>query len=207
MTTDSTTTVPTTTTLETTAPALALAPGRWTLDTMHSTVSFWIRHLGVSKVRGRFNRFDAAIDAGATVDEVRVTATIDAASIDTGNADRDAHLRTADFLDVARFPELTFVSTAITGEGDRWTMTGDLTIADQTRPVSFAVELGGISEPLDVPPGHPLHGQRHGGFAAEGKIDRRHFDLQWSLPPGASTVLGDVIHFELDLQFVAPAAG
>ena len=193
-------------TSSTTNPALPLAPGHWTLDTMHSTVSFWLRQLAVSKARGRFNRFEASIDVGATVDDTRVTATIDAASIDTGNADRDAHLRTADFLDVARFPELTFVSTGISGEGDQWTMVGDLTVSGQTRPVSFAVELGGISEPLDLPPGHPLRGMRHAGFAARGKIDRRDFDLRWSVPPGASSVLGDVIHVELDLHFVTPAA-
>jgi polyisoprenoid-binding protein YceI len=176
--------------------ALPLAPGRWTLDASHSTVSFWIRHLGVSKVRGRFNRFDAVLDVSAD-GALSVTATIETASVDTGNEDRDAHLRTADFLDVVRWPGITFASTAITGEGERWTMAGDLTIAETTRPVSLPVELGGVDD---------FFGSAHAGFGAEVKIDRREFGLDWKLPPGAPSVaVGDVIHVELDLQLVAPA--
>jgi polyisoprenoid-binding protein YceI len=185
----------TTTTTDTTA-ALPLAPGRWTLDATHSTVTFWIRHLGVSKVRGRFDRFDATLDVGATLDDVRVTATIDAASVDTGNADRDAHLRTADFLDAAQHPQLTFESTTITGAGEEWTMAGMLTSRGGTHPVSLAVEFGGVGD---------YFGTAHAGFAATGRIDRRQHDLQWTLPPGApEAVLGREIHIQLDLQFVAP---
>jgi polyisoprenoid-binding protein YceI len=182
---------------DTTTTTLPLAPGRWTLDTTHSTVSFWIRHLGVSKVRGRFDRFDASLAVGATPADVEVSATVDVASVDTGNADRDAHLRTKDFLDVERFPEMTFTSTAVSGTGGDWTMEGRLTIAGVTRPVTLAVEFGGVQDFYDGP---------HAGFSAEGRIDRKDFGLEWTLPPGApSFALGDQIHVQLDLQFVAPA--
>ena len=187
-----------TTTTTTTATGLPLSPGRWTLDTMHSTISFWVRHLGVSKVRGRFNDFDVTLDVGATAGESRVTATIQTASVDTGNADRDAHLRTPDFLDVERWPTMTFVSTRLVPSGDGWRMEGDLTIAEATRPVVLEVALGGVNE---------LYGSPHAGFGAEISIDRRDFGLEWSLPAGApSFALGDVAHIELDLQLVAPTA-
>jgi polyisoprenoid-binding protein YceI len=179
-----------------TRPAVPLVPGRWTLDAAHSTVTFWIRHLGVSKVRGRFDRFDATLDVGTTVDDVRVAATIDVDSVDTGNRDRDVHLRSADYLDVDRHPQMTFLSTAIAGGGTDWTMDGELTIKGTARPVSLAVDFGGVETYFGAP---------HAGFAAEGRIERQAFGLEFAVPPGVpGFVLGDVVHLQLDLQFVAP---
>jgi polyisoprenoid-binding protein YceI len=187
-----------TTTTDTTT-GLPLRAGRWTLDPTHATVTFWIRHLGVAKVRGRFDRFDAALDVGPALDDVRVSATIDVASVDTGNADRDAHLLSTDYLDTERFPQMTFASTAISGAGADWRMDGELTINGTTRPVSFAVEFGGEQE---------FFGSVHAGFAAEGVVDRRDYGLVWKLVPGAPDIaVGDLIHFQLDLEFVAPAGG
>jgi polyisoprenoid-binding protein YceI len=182
----------------TTTTALPLAPGRWALDPYHSTISFWVRHLGVSKVRGRFNSFDAAIDAGAGLEDLKVTATVDTASIDTGNADRDAHVRSADFLDVEVHPTMTLTSTRITGGGADWTMEADLTIAGVTRPVRFDVEFGGVGDMLGTP---------HAGFAVSGRVDRRDFGVRYVTVPGVDVALGDVVHFDLDLQFTPPAAG
>src|SRR5258708_3639411 len=115
----------------TTAPtptnvSLALAPGHWAVDTNHSSIGFGIRHLGVSKVRGRFTRFDADVVIGDTLDTTSVTATVDMASIDTANADRDAHVLSPDIIDVAKRPTLAFRSARISGAGAEYQIDGDL---------------------------------------------------------------------------------
>jgi polyisoprenoid-binding protein YceI len=161
-------------------------------------VGFTIRHLGVSKVRGRFQEFDVDVVVGATLADTSVTATIDLASIDTGNADRDAHVRSADLLDIDRRPTMAFRSTTISEARDGWTVVGDLTIGEVTRPFELAVELGGIE---DFP-----GGPRHAGFEARGELRRKEFGIDMALPPGVSAVaLGDVIKVELDVQLLEPA--
>ena len=181
------------TTHETTT--LPLAPGRWALDEHHSSVGFSIRHLGVSKVRGRFARFDVDVVVGETLETTGVTATIDVASVDTGNQDRDAHVLAPDIIDVARRPTITYRSTGINGDGPEYRVDGELTIGDVTRPVTLAVELGGVEPFMD--------GTRHAGFEARAEIRRRDFGIGLDLPPGA---LGDVVKIELDLQLVEPAS-
>ncbi|MFF9894076.1 YceI family protein [Streptomyces longispororuber] len=179
-----------------TAPAitpLPLSAGRWTLDPFHSAVNFTIRHLGISKVRGRFTEFDAELVVGETPDTSSVTSTIKLASIDTGNADRDAHVRASDLLDVERRPTMTFRSTRLAGAGEDWTMEGELTIGEVTRPVSLAVEFGGLGEFGDT---------RHAGFEATGEIRRSEFGL--SFAPG---MLGEVVKIQLDMQFLEPGKG
>ncbi|MFE7956810.1 YceI family protein [Streptomyces sp. NPDC057413] len=176
----------------TTATALPLAPGNWALDPLHSAVNFTIRHLGIAKVRGRFNGVRAELYVGERVEDVRVAATIDLATIDTGNPDRDAHVRASDLLDVAQRPTMDFRSTRIAGEGEDWTMEGELTIGEVTRPVTLAVEFGGL---VDV----PVDGSRHAGFEATGEIRRGDFGLDFA--PG---LLGEVVKIQLDMQFVEP---
>ncbi|MEW2247245.1 YceI family protein [Streptomyces sp. NPDC006975] len=176
----------------TTATALPLAPGHWALDPLHSAVNFTIRHLGIAKVRGRFNGVRAELYVGERVEDVRVSATIDLATIDTGNPDRDAHVRASDLLDVALRPTMDFRSTRIAGEGGDWTMEGELTIGEVTRPVTLAVEFGGL---VDV----PVDGSRHAGFEATGEIRRGDFGLDFA--PG---LLGEVVKIQLDMQFVEP---
>lgn len=184
----------------TTAPtsvSLPLAPGRWAVDTNHSSISFSIRHLGVSKVRGRFTRFDAEVVLGDTLDTSSVTATVDMASIDTANADRDAHVLSPDIIDVAKRPTMVFRSTRIVGAGSEYQVDGELTIGDITRPIVLAVELGGIENF----PGGP----RHAGFEATTEIRRKDFGIDIAMPPGVSGVaLGDVVKVELDLQLLEP---
>jgi polyisoprenoid-binding protein YceI len=107
-------------------------------------VGLTIRHLGVSKLRGRFARFDADVYVGASLDDTSVTAMIDLASIDTGNSDRDAHVSSPDLIDVARRPSMLFRSTRITGSGNDWTVLGDLAIGDVTQPFTIAVDFGGV---------------------------------------------------------------
>ncbi|MEU8486185.1 YceI family protein [Streptomyces sp. NPDC048641] len=176
----------------TSATALPLAAGDWTLDPLHSAVNFTIRHLGIAKVRGRFAQVEAALHVGERVDDIRVSATIALASIDTGNADRDAHVRQADLLDVERRPTMTYVSHGVSGKDDDWSLEGELTIGDVTRPVALAVEFGGL---VDV----PMDGSRHAGFEATGEIRRSDFGLDF----GAG-LLGDVVKIQLDMQFIEP---
>ncbi|RFU88112.1 polyisoprenoid-binding protein [Streptomyces triticagri] len=184
----------TTTESRSTTDALPLPAGRWGFDPFHSAVGFTIRHLGISKVRGRFNDLEAELVVGETLATSSVSATVDLASVDTGNTDRDAHVRSPDLLDVARRPTMTFRSTRIDGDGEDWTLEGDLTIGGVTRQVTFDVEFGGL---VDV----PMDGSRHAGFDARGEIRRSEFGLDFA--PG---LLGDVIRIDLDVQFVAPKA-
>ncbi|MFJ8823441.1 YceI family protein [Streptomyces sp. NPDC102467] len=182
----------TSTTSTNSTAALPLAPGAWTLDPLHSAVNFTIRHLGIAKVRGRFTQLEADLHVGETLADVRVSATIALASIDTGNADRDAHTRSADLLDVERRPTMTFRSTEVSGADEDWSMEGELTIGDVTRPVTLDVEFGGVVD-------SPADGQRHAGFEATGEIRRGDFGLDF----GAG-FLGDVVKLQLDMQFVEP---
>ncbi|MEV3857815.1 YceI family protein [Streptomyces sp. NPDC050095] len=180
------------TTTTTSTAALPLASGAWTLDPLHSAVNFTIRHLGIAKVRGRFADVQADLYVGEALADVRVSATIALASIDTGNADRDAHTRSADLLDVERRPTMTFRSVGVSGAAEDWSLEGELTIGEVTRPVTLDVEFGGV---VDV----PVDGSRHAGFEATGEIRRSDFGLDF----GAG-LLGDVVKIQLDMQFVEP---
>jgi polyisoprenoid-binding protein YceI len=189
-----------TSTPTTTATSLPLAPGRWVLDAPHSGVSFVVRHLGLSNVRGRFDQFDATLDVGADLGSIAVTADIQLSSVDTNNADRDAHLRSTDFFDIESNPVMTFRSTSIKGAGDNYEVTGDLTIAGTTKEVELDVEFNGT----EVFP-NPANPQLHAGFTATTQIRRSDFGIDFGLVPGAEKImLGDKIKVELDLQFVAP---
>ena len=178
----------------TSPPVHQLAEGTWELDANHASVTFAIRHLGVAKVRGRFGDVAAQLVVGPTPEESSVTATIAVGSIDTGNAERDAHVLSPDLLDVAHRPTMSYRSTAVRADGDGWVVDGDLTIGAVTRPVTLAVELGGVEDFFD--------GTRHAGFEATGEIRRKDFGLGFG-PLGAA--LGDVVKIELDLEFIEPA--
>jgi len=179
-------------TAATSVTALPLSSGDWELDPLHSAVNFSIRHLGIAKVRGRFTGFKAGLYVGETLDDTRVSAEVALASIDTGNSDRDAHTRSAELLDVEKRPTMTFRSTRVSGEGENWTMVGDLTIGDVTRPLTLAVELGGVVD-------SPLDQRKHAGFEATGEIRRGDFGLDFG-----TGLLGDIVKIHLDLQFVEP---
>jgi polyisoprenoid-binding protein YceI len=181
--------------MSTDTQALPLASGLWTLDPLHSQVTFAIRHLGVSKVRGRFNKFDASLDVGENLDDTYVTALIDVASIDTGNSDRDAHVLTDEFLHVEQHPEIRFQSTRIVRKDDDWVMEGEVTINKVTKPFTFDVEFGGIGD---------FMGTQHAGFEARGDLKRSDFGVVFG--PVAEMGLGKNVQFELDLQFVEPSA-
>src|SRR4051794_19172690 len=146
-----------------TTGSLPLAPGRWAVDTNHSSIGFTIRHLGVSKVRGRFTRFEADVVIGESLDTTTVNATIDVASIDTANADRDAHVLSSAIFDVAKRPTMVFRSTRIAGAGGEDQIDGYLTIGETTPPTVLAVDSG-VMETL------PSGGPRHAGFEATTEI-------------------------------------
>ncbi|WP_447036711.1 YceI family protein [Streptomyces sp. DSM 118878] len=184
-----------TTAAATSAPALPLAAGVWDIEPFHSAVNFSIRHLGISKVRGRFTDVQAELVVGERAEDSSVTATIAIASIDTGNKDRDAHVLASDLLDVGKRPTLVFRSTRIHGSDEEWTMEGELTIGDVTRPVTLAVEFGGVEA-------FPGSERRHAGFEASGEIRRGEFGLDFA--PG---LLGEVVKIQLDMQFLEPVAG
>src|SRR5262245_23031048 len=181
-----------------TTSSLPLAPGRWAVDTHHSSIGFTIRHLGVSKVRGRFTRFDANVVIGESLGTTTVNAVVDLASIDTPNADRDAPILSPVIIDLARRPTMVFRSTRVQGGGSAYQVYGNLTIGDISRPIVLAVEFGGI----ETFPGGP----HHAGFEATTEIRRKDFGIDVALPPGVNVaVLGDVVKVELDLQLIEPA--
>jgi polyisoprenoid-binding protein YceI len=173
----------------------------WNIDAAHSGINFSIRHMVVSKVRGRFAKFNG----GLTIDDGDLTrsvveATIDASSIDTGTPQRDAHLQSADFFDVERFPEIRFRSTRIEKlGGDRFRVVGNLTIRDVTREVSLDVEYGGRAK--------DPWGNDRAGFIATAALDRKDFGLHWNQVLEAGGVLvGDRVDIELEVQGVRAAA-
>lgn len=188
--------------MSTTAPPTApTTTGTWVVDASHSEIGFQARHLVITKVRGRFGTFDASIvvpESGPT--DAVITATIQAASIDTGNSDRDNHVRSADFLDVEQFPTLDFVGTTVKATGpDRYAVTGDLTIKGVTRPVTVDVEFTGIAA-------SPF-GTTVAGFEATTEIDRRNWGLEWNVALDSGGVLvSEKIKLALEIQAVLQSA-
>ncbi len=170
------------------------------IDKAHSEVIFQIRHL-VTKVRGRFDDFEGSIQLHEEKPELSsVEFTIKAASIDTNEKDRDTHLRSADFFDVEKFPELRFRSTRIERiEAARYRVTGELTIRDVSREVSLDVEYGGRAK--------DPWGNERVGFVAKTALDRKEFGLGWNQVLEAGGVLvGDRVELELEVQAVKGAA-
>src|SRR5688572_336133 len=151
-----------------------MTTNNWNIDFSHSSIGFSIRHMVVSKVRGRFSKYSGtlAIDDRDLTRSV-VEATIDASSIDTGTPQRDAHLRSADFFDVEKFPELRFRSLRIEAlDKDRFRVVGELTIRDVTREVALEVEYGGRAK--------DPWGNERVGFLARTALDRKDFGLGWN---------------------------
>ena len=149
-----------------------LTPGVWTLDMSHTEIGFSVRHAGISKVRGRFKEASAEARIGQSLADASLHATVRTASFDSGDANRDAHVRGADFFDVEHYPEMTFRATSVEGDGEDYTLTGDLTIKGNTKPVELEVEFTGIA----VDP----FGATRAGFSAEAEISRKEFGLTWN---------------------------
>ena len=174
----------------------------WTIDPQHSQVGFEVKHMMFARVRGRFEELEGTVEL-APEDEIeasRVEAVIEAASIDTGQGDRDDHLRSADFFDVEQFPELRFESRAVRrGEAGGLTVVGDLQIRDVTREVELDVtRLGSGTDPW---------GNERVGFSGTTTVDRRDFGLTWNQALEAGGVLvGNEVRITLEIQAVRASA-
>jgi len=162
--------------------------GTWTIDPVHSDVAFIVRHLGVSKVRGRFNTISGTIVTGEDPTKSTVTAQIVADSVDTKNEQRDGHVRSADFLHVEEHEHLTFTSTAVRIDGEDIEIDGDLTLHGVTKAVTLTGELGGFG---DGPHGKVL------GVSASTEIKRSDFGVGGGIP---AAVVSDKIKIELDVE-------
>lgn len=184
-------------TTDTTATGQLPDTGTWKIEPAHTSANFSVRYLGLSKVRGNFDTVEGTLELTDDPTQSSIDVTIDAATIDTNNADRDGHLKSADFLDVANHPNLQFRSTRIARDADgRWTVEGDLTVHGVTRPVTLDVAyVGTAHDPMGA-------GQRI-AFEATTQIQRHDFGLTWEGPQAAGGALvGKNIDIDIDVQFV-----
>jgi polyisoprenoid-binding protein YceI len=185
----------TTTTQTTTLPGLVA--GSWVIDPAHSEVGFVVRHMMVSKVKGRFAKVDGTITVADDVLRSSVEATIDAASIETHDDKRDAHLKSGDFFEVEKYPTITFRSTGLRADGDDFVLDGDLSIRGVTRPVSLELEFNGAQ------PSPLAEGKLAAGFSAQTEISRKDFGLEWNVALETGGVLvSDKIKIVLEIEAV-----
>jgi polyisoprenoid-binding protein YceI len=169
--------------------------GTWAIDPVHSEVSFVVRHMMVSKVRGRFDKFEGTIVTTEDPLASTVTAKVDLSSINTGQEQRDAHIRSADFFEVEKYPEMTFVSTGIRQAEEGFFLEGELTIKDVTKAVAFELEVSGF--------GPDAYGGTRCGFSATTQINRHDFHVDFNGPipgvPGGVAVSENVtINLEIE---------
>jgi polyisoprenoid-binding protein YceI len=200
MSTDTTTTTGTPFTVETTAAETipGYAAGSWVIDPVHSEVGFSVRHMMVSKVRGRFTNFSGRLVTGADPLDSSVTAKIDLTSIETGNAQRDAHIRSADFFEVETYPTMTYRSTGLRRDADGYIVDGQLTLKDVTKDVPLRLELNGF--------GPDAYGGTRAGFTATTEINRRDFGVNFNaaLETGGA-VVADRVTIQLEIEAVLEA--
>jgi polyisoprenoid-binding protein YceI len=178
-----------------------IAPtGTWNVDPAHSRVGFSVKHLGIATVRGTFSEFEGTLEIGEDLATAKAYGTVKTASVNTNEAGRDDHLRTADFFDVEKYPEITFASTSIEPiDEDSLKIVGNLTIKDVTNEVELVAELGGT----EVDP----WGNDRVGLEAVGKISRGDFGMKFDMALGSgNVVVGDKVTLNLDISAVrAPA--
>lgn len=181
----------------TAAVATDLTAGTWAIDPVHSSVSFTVRHLVVSKVRGSFGTFSGAIVV-AEDGTPSVTAEIAVDSVVTGNEQRDQHLKSADFFDVANHPTATFASTGVRADGDAYVLDGDFTLHGVTKPVSLQLEFNGVNP-----------GMGHGevaGFEASVVLNRKDFGIDINMPlETGGAVVGDKVTITLEIEALKQA--
>lgn len=169
--------------------------GTWDIDPVHSDVSFTVRHMMVSRVRGSFGSFEGVITTGGDPLASSVEAKVDLASVDTHNDQRDAHIRSADFLEVERFPTMTYRSTGVRREAGDYVLEGELTLKGVTREVPLTLELQGFGP-------DPWGGVR-AGFSATGQINRHDFKVSFDAPmDGGGVVVGEKIQITLEIEAV-----
>ena len=169
---------------------------KWGIDPTHSEVQFKVKHLVISTVTGTFKQFEGSLETeGDDFDGAKASFSLDVASIDTNVADRDAHLKSDDFFNAEKYPQITFEGTLAKTGDDSYSLTGPLTIRETTQEVSLDVEYGGTM--VDG------YGQTKAGFEINGKIDRKAFGLNWTMVTEAGgVVVGDHVKLNLNVQVV-----
>ena len=177
--------------------ASALGTGTWAIDPAHSSISFSVRHLMVSKVRGSFEAFSGAIVV-AEDGTPSVSAEIAVDSVNTGNEQRDAHVKAADFFDVENHPTATFVSTSVRPDGDDYVLGGNFTLKGVTKPIDLKLEFNGVNP-----------GMGHGevaGFTATVVLNRKDFGVDVDMPlETGGTVIGDKVTITLEIEALKQA--
>lgn len=182
-----------------TIPATVTIPsdlvGTWKVDPVHSEIGFSVRHLMISKTRGRFTSYEVTIFISDNPLDSSVTAAIDLSSVDTGNAARDNHLRTADYLEIEKYPTMEYRSTGIRQTNQGWIVDGELTLHGVTREVPLAMEVNGF--------GPDMWGGHRAGFSATAEISRSDFGIDIIVPLEAGgVVVGDKVSISLEIQAV-----
>jgi polyisoprenoid-binding protein YceI len=171
--------------------------GTWAIDPVHSEVGFVVRHMAVSKVKGRFDKFEGTFVTAADPLASTVTVTVDASSINTNQEQRDAHIRSADFFEVETHPSLTFTSTSVKDDGGEFLLEGDLTIKGVTKPVVFRLEVSGF--------GPDAYGGTRAGFSATTEINRNDFGVSFNgTIPGVAggLIVSDKVTLNLEIEAV-----
>jgi polyisoprenoid-binding protein YceI len=171
-----------------------LVAGSWNLDPNHSELGFTVRHMMVSRIRGRFRAYSGIAEVADDPLRSTVTVTIDATSFESGNDARDNAVKSAEYLDVATYPEYAFRSTEIRADGERYVLAGELTIRGITRPIELPFEYNGSTR-------DPFGNDRI-GFSIRGEINRKDFGIVTELPlDGGGVVVGEKVTLELDVEF------
>ena len=175
---------------------LVPTPGTWVIDPAHSSFEFVVRHL-MARVRGRFASFSGEATIAEVPEQSSVEVTVETASVDTRDPNRDGHLKTADFFDVENHPTITFRSTGLRpADNDTWKLDGDLTIRGTTRPITFDLEFLGAS-------GDPWGNQRIGFSAVADEVDREQWGLTWNTPlETGGFLLSKTVRLEVEVELV-----
>ena len=169
---------------------------KWALDAAHSEVHFKVKHLVISTVTGTFKKFDGSFEAETEdFSDVKIDFTLDVNSIDTNQEQRDAHLKSADFFDAEKYPQISFKSTSFKKiNDDQYELLGDLTIKDVTKPIKLNAEYGGSAT--------DFYGSLKAGFEVTGKINRKEFGLTWNgVTEAGAIVVGEDIKLNINVQF------
>lgn len=169
---------------------------KWNIDPTHSEVQFKVKHLVISTVTGQFNKFEGSLESDKEdFDGAKAAFKLESASIDTNVADRDNHLKSAEFFDAEKFPHIKFENGKLTKTGSEYKLTGDLTIKENTKSITLDVEYGGSM--VDG------YGQNKAGFEITGKINRKEFGLTWNaVTEAGGVVVGDEVRLILNVQVV-----
>jgi polyisoprenoid-binding protein YceI len=169
--------------------------GTWAIDPVHSEVSFVVRHMLVSKVRGRFDKFEGTITTAPNPLDSTVNASIDLSSVNTGEPNRDNHIRSADFFEVESHPHMTFRSTGVRADGGDFLLDGDLTIRGTTKPVTLKLEINGF--------GPDAYGGTRAGFSATTEINRSEWGVSYNGPiPGGGVAVSEKVTINLEIEGV-----